>query len=118
MAQLFINNLFMFFVSFIFVYIVYVLVLKRREKNPEKMMKSTEIIYLKNKYSINFDKLGKKKTRNIIALSNAFIVSFVIFVLAFIPLGIIKLTIGVVILIPLIIGVYHLIGTKLKKGGY
>ena len=113
-----VENLVVSLATFVLVYFVYYIILKRRAKDKVKLMESTEILYLKMKYKVNFEKLPEKKLIKTISLGNAFTIAFVYLLMSFINLGLIKLLIAVIFLIPTIIGVYHLIGKHLKKGGY
>ena len=115
-----IYNFITFVASFLLVLGIYTLTLKRRVKKDENALsKTTEMLYLKQKYSVDIDKLTNKMKIKLIAVSNAFIISLVFLVLSFIRIGIIiRIFIGMLFLIPIIIIVYHIIGIKLKKGGY
>ena len=112
-------NLITFTVSFLVLVFMYKFLLKRKlKKDDQAIVRTTEMQYLKNKYNINVTKIPNEKKVNIISFINAFLISFIVMILGFIPLGIIKILIGIVLLVPLIILVYHMVAKHLKKGGY
>ncbi len=105
-------------ITFVVVYFVYYIILKRRLRDEKKFMNSTEILYLKIKYKINVEKTPKIKLVKLISLGNAFTISFVFLLMSFINLGLIRLFIAIIFLVPTIIAVYFMIGNHLRKGGY
>ena len=104
-----------FLFCFIAVYIVYYLIIVRREKGLEAFKKGKQLLFFKNAYNLDIKKVDVKKFANSLALANAFIIAFTVVAIEFIDSLIIKLLVGFVILIPLILIVYYILGRIYKK---
>ena len=102
-------------VCFILVYLVYYVLIINNKKKLSKYRNSTEVIFLENRYKINIKKIEMKKLANIMAISNAFIISVTVLLIGFISNLVLKLIVGLIILIPLILIVYHFVGKSLIK---
>ena len=104
-----------FILIFILVYLIYFLFIISRKKKMNKYRSSTEILFLEKKYKLNIDNINLRKLSHILALANAFIIALVFVVVSFIDNFIIKILIGFILLIPIILFVYHLIGKYFQK---
>ncbi len=104
-----------YIISFGVVYLIYLFLIIMRKKKKEKYTNSTEFKYLIKKYKLNVDKLNIDKLIHVLALSNAFIIATTVFIIGFINNYILKILVGFVILLPLCIFIYHIIGTYLKR---
>lgn len=104
-----------YLITFCVIYLLYFLLVVNRKKAINKFKNSMEVKYLMNKYSINIDKVNIKKLANMVALSNSFIITTVFIVIIFIDNFILKMLVAFVILFPLIIIIYWLLGKILKK---
>ena len=104
-----------YLITFCVIYLLYFLLVVNRKKAINKFKNSMEVKYLMNKYSVNIDKVNIKKLANMVALSNSFIITTVFIVIIFIDNFILKLLVAFVILFPLIIIIYWLLGKILKK---
>ncbi len=109
------NELILFLGTFIFVYLVYLVLIILRKKKMDKYKKSTEVRYLENKYKLDIKKLNLKKLSHILALANAFIIAITILVISFVDDLILKLMVGFIVLFPMILIIYHIIGKSLQK---
>lgn len=117
------ENIIIFVVLFILVYLMYELFVLHNKKALEKMKIGRELYFLKRNYKLDYDKLNMKYVARLIALTNAFILSFTTTVVSIINNWvnnfylwlIICLIMAIVILIPLILIIYGLIGKHLKK---
>lgn len=107
--------LLIFIISFLIIYLVYFLIVVRRKKGIEAFKKGKQVLFFKNAYKLDLDKLNYNKFANSLALTNAFIIAFTVTVIEFIDGYIIKLLIGFVILIPLILICYYILGKIYKK---
>lgn len=104
-----------YLITFCVIYLLYFLLVVNRKKAINKFKNSMEVKYLMNKYSVNIDKVNIKKLANMVALSNSFIITTVFIVIIFIDNFILKMLVAFVILFPLIIIIYWLLGKILKK---
>jgi len=72
-------------------------------------------MYLVKVYNLNKEKLKTKKLAHLIALSNAFIIATTFIIISFVKNFILMMLLAFVVLIPLQLGVYHIIGKYLKR---
>ena len=100
---------------FIIIYLFYYIAVISKNKKLDKLMEGMEITYLKKRYNLKLKKANKKKLGGIIALTNSFIVSITILLVSMVKHHILKLMIAFIILVPLIIISYHIIGLYLKR---
>ncbi len=107
--------LYVFLFCFIIVYLFYYLVIVRRKKGLEAFKKGKQLQFFKNAYKLDIKKINLKKFANSLALANAFIIAFTVTIIEFFDNLVIKLLVGFIILIPLILLVYYLLGKAYKK---
>lgn len=103
------------FIVFVVLYLFYLVAVIMKKNKLDKFMKGAEITYLKRRYKLSLNNINKKVLANIIALTNSLIISITILLVVLIDNYILKLMIAFIILVPLIIIAYHIIGTILKK---
>ena len=116
-------NIILFICLFLLVYLFYYLFVIRSKKAMNKLQEGKEMNFLKNNYHLDYDKINPKKIANLIALTNAFIVSFTTVIVCLLNdwiknfyLWLIAcMLMALVILFPLIIILYHLIGSHYNK---
>ena len=116
-------NIILFISLFLIVYLMYYLFVIRSKKAMIKMQNGKEMLFLKRNYHLDYDKLDTKKVANSVALINAFIISFTTEVVCLLNSWISNLYLwlicsmfmAIVILFPLIIILYHLVGTYYNK---
>ena len=108
----------LFIFSFLIVYLVYYLIVVRRDKGIEAFKRGKQVLFFKNAYNLDLKKLDYKSFANSLALVNAFMVAFTVTIIEFIEGNVLKLLIGFVILIPLILVCYYILGKiyKMKEG--
>lgn len=104
-----------FIFCFIVVYLVYYFIVVSRKKGIEAFKSGKQVMYFKNAYKLDLDKLNYKKFANSLALTNAFIMAFTIAIVEMFDSLIIKLLVAFVILIPLILLCYYILGKIYKK---
>lgn len=109
------NYLFTFLFCFIVVYLCYSLVVIYRKKGFEKFKTSKQLIYFEKAYKINPEKINLKHFAQSLALTNAFIIAFTCTIIEIFDNLIIKLMVGFIILLPLMLLMYKLLGTIYKK---
>ncbi len=108
-----------YLIIFLLVYLFYVVFVLSRKNVLKKFPDGKEIKYLKYKYGIKVSENNIKKLANTIFLGNAFILSTTVFVVCLFDNLLIEIVVGIITLIILILGVYHIIGSyyKKKQGG-
>lgn len=117
------ENIIIFGILFILVYLAYEIFIIHNKKALSKIKEGKELFFLKRNYKLDYEKLNMKKVVRVIALTNAFILSFTTtlvclindWVKNFYLWLIICLVMAIFILIPLILIIYNLIGKYLKK---
>ena len=107
--------LIIFVVSFILVYFFYLVTVILQSKKINKFKKSNQVMYFVNRYKLDINKIKMKRFMNTIALTNSFIVALA-FTATFLNDNIyIGMVIGLIVLIPLMLISYDIIGKDLRK---
>ena len=109
------NYILVFIMCFLVIYTVYFLIIVNRKKGLEKFKKSTQTEYFKKVYDIDFKKIDIKKFANSLAITNAFIMSLTITIIELFENVMIKLLVGFIIIIPLMLISYKILGKNYKK---
>ena len=116
-------NIILFVGLFLIVYLFYYLFVIRSNKAMAKLQEGKEMTFLKANYHLDYTKINTRKIANLIALANAFIISFTTVIVCLLNdwiknfyLWIVAcMLMALVILFPLIIILYHFIGSHFKK---
>lgn len=107
----------LFFIIFVIIYFVYYFIFDDLLKK-EKYTKISELVLLTKKFNLDKKKMNYRKLLNGIAIINAFIMSFTISLLDFIPKVVpmgIKLLIAFIVILILIFSMYLGYGNYLAK---
>ena len=104
------KDIILFVSVFVIVYLVYFIFVVNRKKSLNKLQDGKELIYLKKCYKLNYSKINIKSIANAIALGNAFVISFVVTIISFFKPFLLQMIIGLILLLPTILLVYHIIG--------
>ena len=113
------RELIFYLIVFVFVYLFYLIFVLNRKNVLKKFPNGKEMRYLKYKYGIKVNEKNIKKIANTVFLGNSFILSTTVFVVCIFNNLLLEIILGLITLIILMLGVYHLIGTyyKKKQGG-
>ena len=104
-----------FIIAFLLIYLFYFLTVILQKKRYEKFKKSNQFMYFVNKYKLDTTKINIKEFIYIISFTNSLIIA-IAFIMTFLVENIIlQLLIGLIVLIPLILVSYSLIGKYLKR---
>ena len=107
--------LLLFMVCFIVIYFVYYFIFDDKLKK-EKYTKISELVLLCNKFNLDKKKMDYKQALNGIAIINAFIMSFTIAIVMYIPIRIeFKLIVAFAIIMVLIFSLYFAYGKYLNR---
>ena len=112
------SDLYWFLGTFVVVYLLYLflLVLKRKELNPDKV--PVELRFLIKKYRLDMSSIKYRSIMNKIGLVSAFDIAFTsTFVFAFIKNDYVAILVGAIMLIPLIFITFNFIGVYYEKKG-
>ena len=108
-------SLLLFIIIFIVMYFVYYFIFDDKLKK-EKYTKISELVLLTNRFKLDKKKMDYRSALNGIAIINAFIISFTIAMIDFIPLRMeLKLLIAFFIIITLLVILYFAYGNYLHK---
>ena len=102
-------------VIFVLMYVLYLMTVIGNKKKMENFEKSGQAAFIIKRYCLDASKLDKKLFANLLAFTNSFILSITFFITDFLEDNILKWLTGFLILVPLIILGYHLIGIYFKK---
>lgn len=108
-------ELFLFLIFFIFVYLIYYLVVISKKNKLDKLVRSTECMYLEKKYQINVQKIPIRSLANHLAITNAFIISLTVFIVYLVNNWLLRFVLGIFILMILILICYHILGKIYQK---
>ena len=104
-----------FIFCFVVIYLVYSVFVIYRKKGFEKFKKSKQISFFEKAYNIDFQKINLKSFAKALALTNAFIIALTCTIIEIFDSFILKMLVGFVILLPLILIMYKILGKIYKK---
>lgn len=108
-------NLVLFIVTFIIVFLIYLIFVVRREKYLEKFINGKEIGYLKKVYKIKVKKSDYKSLATLVALTNSFIIAISVTIVSLFKNIFIEILVGFGTVLVLILVCYHIIGKIYQK---
>ena len=106
-----------FIISFSIVYLFYLFTVVLQKKKYDKFKKSNQVMSFVNKYKLNVNKINMQKFTNILGLTNALIIAIAFTATFLVENLFLQLLVGLIVLIPLLLIFYSLIGLYLKKEG-
>lgn len=101
-----------FLIAFTIVYLFYLFTVVLQTKRMEKFKKSNQIMYFVKRYKVDVEKLNMKKFTNLLGLTNAFIIATAFMAMYLVENYILQFLLGLIVLIPLMLICYHLIGKR------
>lgn len=104
-----------FIISFIIVYLVYFVVIVNRKKGLESFENGKQLEFFVKTYDLDKNELNVKSFANKLALVNSFMMALTLTVLEFVDGLILKLILCILILVPLMIVMYKILGSSFKK---
>ena len=104
-----------FTISFLIVFLFYLVTVILQKKRYDQFKQSNQVLYFVKKYKIDIDKIDISKFVNLISLVNSFIIASAFTVTFLVENIFLQLLVGLVVLIPLLLLIYHIIGMKLKN---
>ena len=111
------DELILFIMTFLLIYIIYELFLVRKAKKDKRRKKPVEVNYLIGKYNLDINKLNYKRLLNIISAVSAFDISLVVTIVSLLDSFYLQLLIGFVLIMLLILVSYDIVGRIYKKKG-
>lgn len=109
--------IFYFLIAFLIVYLFYLVTVVLQKKRMDNFKKSNQVLYFVKRYKLDVNKLNMTRFTNTLGLANAFIVATAFMTTFLVENYILMLLVGFIVLIPLILIVYHIIGKiYIRKG--
>ncbi len=105
----------LFLITFIIIFIIYLLFVVFNKKGLKKIYNGTEAKYLKKLYKLDLNKLDKKKFAIHIALINSFIISITLSIVVLVENYLLMILLAFIIVILLILSLYHLLAINYKN---
>ena len=102
-------------IIFILFYLLYLFFVILRKKKLAKFKESTYVKYLSKVYKLDIKKINNKKLVHLIALANSFIIATTFTIILGIENYLLMVFLTIIIIIPLSLLVYHLVGLILKR---
>lgn len=100
-------------IVFLFIYLMYAITVIHNKTKIKNFDKSSQAAFIIKKYGLNIT--NNKNFARVIAVANSTILSVTFLITDFIDHYLLKLLVGFCILIPAIIGCYHIIGKMYQK---
>ena len=112
------EELVLFIMTFLLVYIFYQMFIIKSAKRRNSKKRPAEVNYLIYKYNIDIKKLNYKKFLNVVAITSSLDISLIVSIVSIIKSTLIEILLALVIVIPLFLLSYHLVGKYYIKKGY
>lgn len=104
-----------YIVTLVLLFLLYYVFIIRNKRRLKKFSNNTYVNYLIGVYKLDRNKINMKELAMAVIMVNSFIIATTVFIVGFINNMILMLVLGIVVLIPLQLLMYHIIGTTFKK---
>lgn len=107
----------LFLLTYIVVFIVYNILLSRKtkKKKKDKANKPIEVIILESRYKIDIEKLNYKRLLLVISIVSSLDITIIITLILLLDSYILQLLVALVLTFPMILCSYHFIGRYYQK---
>ncbi len=112
-----IQELILFLLSFIFVFLLYQLIIVRRAKSKKKKKEPFEVTYLVGKYNLDLKKVNYNKLLRIISLVSSLDIALVVTLILLFDNFLVEIIVGFIATLVTIITSYHLVYLGYKRKG-
>lgn len=109
------KELILYFITFVLIYLFYVIFVLNRKNVLKKFPDGKEMTYLKYKYNVKVNENNIKKIANSVFLANAFILSTTVYIVSLFDRFVLRILVGFITLVMLILVLYHFIGIHYKN---
>ena len=104
-------------VTFVVIYLLYVVFVINRKEKLQKLKKSLMVQYIVKKYDVDLKQVNMKVLGHIIALTTSFILSATLFVISFVDNYVLKILLSFAIIMPFQYIMFMIIGKMYQKCG-
>lgn len=108
-------HIIIFLIVFAIIYLFYLISVILQKSKMDKFKKSNQVMFFVKRYNLDVDKIDMTKFTNVLGLANAFIIATAFLSTYLVDNFILQLLVGFLVLLPLMLIVYSLIG-KFYKG--
>ena len=112
-----IQELILFLLSFIFVFLLYQLIVVRRAKSKKKKKEPFEVTYLVGKYNLDLKKVNYNKLLRVISLVSSLDIALVVTLILLFDNFLVEIIVGFIAILLTIITSYHLVYLGYKRKG-
>ena len=107
----------LFVIVFVIVFLLYLITVIENKRKLSKFSKTNQALLLINRYNLKIDKDNVKEFAVKIALANSLVVAVAITVIELVNNFLLKLLVGFLVMLPLILILYNMIGKSMQKEG-
>ena len=109
--------LILFIIVFLVVFLLYLITVIENKRKLLNFPKTNQALLLINRYNLKIDKDNVKGFAVKIALANSFVVASAITAVELVSNFLLKLLVGFLVMLPLILVLYNMIGKSMQKEG-
>jgi len=107
----------LFMMTFLFVFLIYQLFIVRKAKRRNSSKKPMEVKYLEMRYHIDLKQINYKRLLLVISVVSAFDIALLVSIVMMIHNYFLEILVALLLVIPLILFSYHLVGVYYVKKG-
>lgn len=111
------QEIILFLMTFLFVFLIYQLFIVRGAKRKNSVKRPMEIRYLESRYKIDIKLVDYKRLLLVVSLVSSFDIAFLVSIVMMIHHYILEILVAFVVVIPLILFSYHLVGIYYVQKG-
>ncbi len=111
------TQIFVFILTFLFVFLIYEIFLVRKCKKDKKRKKPIEVQYLINRYHLSLQHLNYKQLLNVVSIVSAFDIALVVTAISILKNFYLQLAVGFVLIFALILVSYAIVGHIYQQKG-
>ena len=112
------QELLLFLLTFVFVFILYqIFIVRKAKKKGKKFKEPIEITYLVNRYKLDLKKVNYKKLLRVISIVSSLDISLVVTIIMLINNFVLEIVVGFISTLVIILLSYHIVYLVYKKKG-
>lgn len=104
-----------YIITMVVLFLLYYIFVIRNKKRLQKFSNNTYVSYLVGVYKLDKERINIKHLAMAIIMVNSFIIATTVFIIGFINNLVLKYALGIVVLVPLQLLMYHIIGKIFQK---
>ena len=104
-----------FVVTFILIYVLYLIFVVFRKKKLGKIKSSTEVSFIKKRYNLKLKNVSDKKVALDVAFCNSFIIATTLAIMSLFEKFVLQVLVGFIVLVLLILIIYSILGIEYRR---